>query len=376
LQTARAGGLTGRPDFFAAASLMPEMDALSEALRGMRITGAVFVSGEQTEPWAFRSPPSATVAPLLAQGSEHMVTFHLVTEGRATARVADHEVALEAGDIVVLPHGDAHVLGSGQGAEPVDATRLLGQILTGEIAVETGGGGGPVTRFVCGYFGCERYAERLFLAGLPPVFKVHLRGDPAGVWLESAIRHAVAEASTRQAGRMALLAKLAEALFVETLCRLLDELPPDRTGWLAAARDAVVGQALASLHRDPGRPWSLAELAKAAGTSRSVLVERFARFLGESPLAYLARWRLQLAARLLETSDRSVLQVALEVGYESEAAFSRAFKRELAISPARYRRGQAVGHAGGARAGATRRAAPPSDLRSRRARPGRHSPRR
>jgi hypothetical protein len=132
-----------------------------------------------------------------------------------------------------------------------------------------------VTRFVCGYFGCERYAERLFLAGLPPVFRVHIRGDPAGAWIESSIRHSVNEIEAGRAGRLALLSKLSEALFMETLCRYMDELPPERTGWLAAARDAVAGRALACIHRDPARAWTLPELAKEAGTSRTVLVERF-----------------------------------------------------------------------------------------------------
>jgi AraC-like DNA-binding protein len=148
----------------------------------------------------------------------------------------------------------------------------------------------------------------------------------------------VADSESGRAGRLAVLAKLSEALFVEALCRYMDDLPPEQTGWLAAARDEVAGNALACLHRDPGRPWTLDELAQAAGTSRTVLAERFTQLLGESPLAYLARWRQQLAARLLETTDRKVLRVALDVGYESEAAFSRAFKRQFGVPPARFRR--------------------------------------
>jgi AraC-like DNA-binding protein len=321
------------------------MDALSQALRSMRITGALFFNAELTAPWGFASPPSSTAQQMLAPGTEHLVLFHLVSEGRASARVSNHEpVALEAGDVVVLPHGDAHELSNGTVSRWIDATTLLPKILSGSLTLERGGGGGEVTRFICGYFGCERYAERLFLAGLPPVFKVNLRGDASGAWVEGSLRHLVAELESARAGRVALVSKLCEALFIQTLCRYMDELPLERTGWLAAARDAVVGSALACLHREPARAWTLAALAQEAGVSRSVLMERFTRYLGQAPLAYLAQWRLQLAARLLETTDHSALQVALDVGYESEAAFSRAFKRKFELPPARYRRRQARVH--------------------------------
>jgi AraC-like DNA-binding protein len=315
------------------------MDALSEALRGVRITGALFFNAEYGAPWGFASPPSASVAPLLAPGTEHLVFFHLLTEGQAKASVHGHDgVTLEAGDIVVFPHGDAHSLWNGRVHELHVRTDLLAKLLTGSLVSERGGGRGAVTRFVCGYFGCERYAERLFLAGLPPVFKVHIRGDPAGAWIESSICHSVNEIAAGRAGRLALLAKLSEALFMETLCRYMDELPPERAGWLAAARDEVAGRALATIHRDPARAWTLPELARDVGASRTVLVERFTRLLGEPPLAYLARWRLQLAARLLEATDHKVLQVAQEVGYGSEPAFNRAFKRTFEVPPAQYRR--------------------------------------
>jgi AraC-like DNA-binding protein len=314
------------------------MDALSQALRGMRITGALLFNAELTAPWGFASPPGSAARRLLAPDTEHLVLFHLVTEGKAIARVASEEVELGPGDVVVLPHGNAHELASGPVLELVDAATLLPKILAGSLELERGGGGGALTRFVCGYFGCERYAERLFLAGLPPLFKVSLRGDPSGEWIEGSLRHLLAEHASRRPGRAALISKLTEALFIETLARYLDRLPPDRTGWLAGARDEVVGRALAAFHRDPAAAWTLAEVAKEAGASRTVLAERFQRFLGQPPLAYLARWRLALAARLLDTTDRTALQVALEVGYESEAAFNRAFKREFELPPGRYRR--------------------------------------
>jgi len=314
------------------------MDALSEALGGMRITGAVVVDGEFTAPWGFTTPPSGSVPGFRTPGTEHLVLFHLVTEGRAVARVGQHQLELAPGDIVVIPHGDSHDLWNGRIRALVDGTGLLSKILAGELTVERGGGGGAVTRIICGSFGCERYAKRLFLAGLPPLFKVNLRGDSSGRWIEGSLRHLMSEVESGRVGRIALAARLTEALFIQTLCRFMDDLPSGGAGWLAAARDEMVGLTLALLHREPGQSWTLAELARRANTSRSVLAERFLRLVGEPPLAYLGRVRLQRGARLLETNDRTVLQVALEIGYGSEAAFSRAFKREFGVPPARYRR--------------------------------------
>lgn len=320
------------------------MDALSAALRDLRVTGALLFNAEMRDPWGYATPPSQQFAPLIAPGSEHLVLFHLITEGRATARVGQQEIALRAGDVVVIPHSAAHELWHGQPVNLVDGSLLLPKILSGSFALERGGGGGEKTTFVCGYFGCERYAERLFLAGLPPLFKVNIRGDGAGQWLEQAIRHALKAEEPERAGRAAVLARLAEALFVETLSRYMDALPAEQSGWLAAVRDEVAGSALALLHREPARAWTLDTLAMQAGTSRSVVTERFNRCLGESPLAYLARWRLQLAARLLETTDQKVLRVALAVGYQSEAAFNRAFKAQFSLPPAQYRRRRREGH--------------------------------
>ena len=325
------------------------MDALSEAMRAVRITGALFFNGEFAAPWRFATPAQDQVRPTVSPDSERLVLFHLVTEGRASARTAEHEeIELVAGDIVVFPHGDAHEMWQGRTSRLFPGTRLLPKLAKGELATEKWGGDGPVTRIICGYLGCERQAESLFLSGLPAILKTNVRGSPAGGWVESAIRHCVGEPELRQAGRVAVLAKLAEALFVETLCRYMDELPPARTGWLAGARDAKVGRALALLHRDPARAWTLPDLARASGTSRTVLVDRFAGLIGESPLAYLARWRLQLGARRLLDTNWKVLKIAQDVGYESEAAFSRAFRRQFGVPPGRYRRERKAGQPLGA----------------------------
>src|SRR5689334_21785070 len=261
------------PEFFAA---MNEPDALSEALRAVRLTGAIFFDAELGAPWGFAAPPVGEGARSLALAAEHVVLFHLVTEGSATARVkGQDDVGLEAGDILVVAQGDAHELWNGQGAQLIDTSSLLPKILSGAIVSERGGGGGAITRFVCGYIRCERRARQLYLAGLPPLFRVNVRKDVSGEWIESSIRHLASESESNRPGRTALLAKLAEALFIEALRRYMSELPPERTGWLAAARDQAVGNALASLHRDPARAWTVAGLAKQAGLSRTVFAERF-----------------------------------------------------------------------------------------------------
>jgi len=329
---------------------MSEPDPFSEALRSVRLSGAIFLDAELSAPWGFASAPASAAARLIAPSAEHLILFHLLVEGEASARIPGQgSVTLAAGDIAVLPRGDAHELWNGRVTALADSSTLLPRILEGAIASERGGGGGRMTKFICGYIGCDRQATRLFLAGLPPLFKVNIRREPSGEWLESAIRHLALQREPAAAGRSALLAKLAEALFIETLRRYMAELPRQRTGWLAAARDPAVGRALGAIHREPAHAWTVASLAQRAGMSRTVFAERFTRLLGEAPLTYVARCRMQLGARLLETTDETVLQVALSAGYESEAAFNRAFKREFDLPPARYRSRRRAGDRASAR---------------------------
>ncbi len=180
-------------------------------------------------------------------------------------------------------------------------------------------------------------SRRCFWRGLPSVFKVNIRNDGAGRWLENTIRFSVGEANESSAGSDAVLAKLSEALFVETLRRYIRCCPSSRRVGLRERGTLRSGKALALMHRSPARPWTIAELAKESGISRSVLAERFSHFLGEPPMTYLTRWRLQLGAQMLNSTSYSVAQIAAEVGYESEPAFNRAFKREFCLPPARFR---------------------------------------
>jgi AraC-like DNA-binding protein len=279
------------------------------------------------------------IAPYLSPGARHVIIYHLLTEGCASARLEDGErVALGAGDIVIFPHGDPHIVENGSPTKTMDMSQELARIFSQGLKLSKIGGGGEITKFVCGYMACEPRLSQVFLSGLPPLFKVSIRDDASGRWLENSIRFSVNQADTPRAGGEAVLAKLSEVLFVQTLRAYIANLPPEQTGWLAAARDSEVGKTLALMHRNPAHPWTLAGLAKEAGMSRSILAERFRRYLSEPPMVYLTRWRLRLGAEMLASTNYSVAQVAAEVGYESEAAFNRAFKREFGRPPARYRR--------------------------------------
>jgi AraC-like DNA-binding protein len=325
------------------------MDALSGMLGAVHMTGAIFVNARLSAPWGLTVPHVREFAATLAPGTEHLVNYHLIAEGHALARIEGvPEMRLAPGDILILPHGDGHSLSNGAPTQFVDTGTRLAGYLSGDLIDDELGEGGEPTHMICGFFGCDRHAAQLFLAGLPPMLRLHIRGDAAGEWLEASIRHLVGESASGRPGGAVLLSKMAEAIFVESLRRYVEQLPAEQTGWLAAVRDPIVGRALARLHREPHRPWTLETLAAATAASRSVLAERFTRLLGEPPLAYLARWRMQVAARLLQRTEKTVVQLACEVGYESEAAFSRAFKREFGLPPSQYRR--RLKHAAEARA--------------------------
>jgi AraC-like DNA-binding protein len=315
------------------------MDALSEVLRVVKLDSAIYFNAVFGEPWCLASPEAPALAPLLAREGAHVIIYHLLVEGRAYVTPRDGErVALSAGDLVTLPHGHGHVLGSGPRVAPIDALAALPGVLERGLELLRLGGTGASSRFICGFLACDPQLSQGLLGGLPPLVKVSIREDPSGEWLENSLKFSVAQAANREAGASATLAKLSEVVFAETLRRYIRGLPEGQTGWLAGARDVEVGRVIALLHQRPAHPWTVAELAREAGLSRTVLAERFRQLLGEPPMAYLTRWRLRLGARSLITTSRSMAQIAAEVGYDSEAAFNRAFKREYGLPPARYRK--------------------------------------
>jgi len=314
------------------------MDAFSQILSGVHLTGAVFFSAEFSAPWGLSTPTAKAMAATAGLGAEHLVLYHLVIEGGAVIELFDgHRTELSAGDIVVFPHGDPHHMFYGSGKLPYPNYGISAKIKSRDLSPLRAGGGGDTSRFVCGYMSCDPHLSRPILQGLPPVFKVNIRTDPSGRWLENSILHLVDEAASGRIGSDAMLAKLSEALFVDTLRRYVSSLPEQQTGWLTGVRDPVVGKSLGLLHSRIAHPWTIESLADEVGISRSALVQRFRRYLSEPPMAYLTRWRLQLAARSLERTARGVAEIAAEVGYESEAAFNRAFKREFGQPPGRYR---------------------------------------
>ncbi len=314
------------------------MDALSQTLRVVRLVGAIFLHGRFTAPWCYQAPPADAAAPVLEPTAERVVIFHMVTEGECWVQLG-HEAPLRlmAGDVVVFPQGDAHRMSSQPGLPPATGARLT-EVLARRPRLLAYGGGGDTTRLVCGYLACDARLARMLLAGLPPVLKVSVRGSDAGLWLEASVRYALAEARSPRPGGQGLLAKLAEVLFIEVLRIYMNGQAEERTDWLAGVNDRIVGAALRALHAQPARPWTLEELARTAGSSRSVLAERFLQLVGQTPMQYLGQWRMLLACNLLARSNAPLAHIAEEVGYQTDTAFSRAFRREVGMPPAAWRR--------------------------------------
>jgi AraC family transcriptional regulator, alkane utilization regulator len=321
------------------------MDALSDVLGVIRLTGAVFLEMQLRAKWSYLTAPARTIADVLMPDADHVIPYHLVTEGTCYARLVDGDfVTLTAGDLVMFPGGDRHVLATaGPAAGKLVPTDITGDSLRtllrrGEVVEWKAGRTGDETRIVCGYLACDRRLAEPILLSLPRLLKVRLRDGGTAAWVRSSIGYSVAESAAQRPGSAMVLARLSEVLFAEAVRHHMDTLLPDAPGWLAALRDRYVGRALALLHEDPAHPWTVEKLARKVGLSRSALGQRFTELIGSPPMQYLTRWRTSLAARQLRDSDVPIIRVATEVGYESEAAFNRAFKREFGLPPATWRR--------------------------------------
>lgn len=324
-----------------AAGTRVPMDTLSEILRGVRLSGAVFLRAELSAPWCVEVPAAHVIAQILMPSAEHIARYHLITEGRCVVKPDGGEpVTVEAGDIVLFPHDESHLIGSHLHIAPVNMRAVAERDGWQRLPLIRYGGGGETVKVVCGFLACEPRLCRPVLAALPTVVKVNIRSSPTGAWIENSIRYAADQARSPRPGGDALLAKLSETLFVETLRAYVETLPTERTGWFAGLRDPLVGAALALMHERPGDDWTLDRLAKQVGASRTVLADRFTHFLDEPPMHYLTRWRLAIAADLLRSGRLALTRVAETVGYQSEAAFNRAFKREYGVPPATWRRGR------------------------------------
>ena len=317
------------------------MDALSDVLKSLRLEGAVYINAEFTAPWCVQSKFGLGSVRARLAGAEHVLFFHCLTEGRCKVRLADSAEALDvaAGDLVLFSNEDKHVMGSDLQLEPVEAASLIGpDAVEADLIQMRHGGGGAATRFVCGYLSCSRTLCRPLLEALPRVLRIPIGEGPTAALLRELLRAGVLESSMSRPGAESMLAKLSELMFVAALRRYVESMPPGGKGWLAGVRDAQVGRALALLHAKPNRAWTVDELAREVALSRSAFADRFAALVTEPPIQYLMRWRLALAAQTLRSGREAIGRVAEHSGYESEASFSRAFKREFGVSPAAWRK--------------------------------------
>ncbi|HEU4357552.1 MAG TPA: AraC family transcriptional regulator [Xanthobacteraceae bacterium] len=315
------------------------MDALSDVLRIVRLKGGVFLHAEFTAPWCIFSRFAPEDCGKLLEGIEHIVLYHYVIEGRLAAQIPNHKpVEAKTGEVIIFPHNDPHLLGSHLDLPPVPSREVVRPSPDGGLLVMRHGGGGEETRVVCGFLGCDRLEGNLLGGVLPPVLRFDTRQGNAAAWVKSSLEFAANEIAARRPGSDTVLAKLSELLFVEAVRHYVESLPQEQTGWLAGLKDPFVSRALALLHKHVARQWTVDELGRKVGLSRSALAERFTRLIGEPPMRYLARWRIQLAAHELRTSDKALARIAADVGYESEAAFNRAFKRSLGVPPAAWRK--------------------------------------
>jgi AraC-like DNA-binding protein len=303
----------------------------------------VFVDAEFTAPWCALARFGLSSAAGRLGKSDHVLFFHWLTEGECKVRLAGSTQVIDAraGDLILFPHDDQHVLGTDLRLAPVEGFGQDASSNTGLLHLRLGGGG-ATTRFVCGYVACHREVLRPLLEALPRVLRIPIGESPAAESLREVLRLGVQESAATSEGSASLRAKLAELLFVEALRRHAASQSPEARGWLAGIRDPQIGRALMLLHRDTDHDWSVDELARQVALSRSSLGERFTELVGESPMQYLIRLRLALAAQALSAGLLTIGQVAQRSGYESETAFTRAFKREFGVPPSAWRRSQSA----------------------------------
>jgi AraC-like DNA-binding protein len=338
---ARASGVAG-PTSPSPEARSPS-DTLSDVLQAVRLTGALFFLVDASTPWVAEAPASGDLAPAILPHAQHIVSYHVVRQGVCWCESPGQTpLQLETGDVLLVPHGHAYQLASTCGIRTGwsldEALGWFRAMAGGQLPfVVTEGGGGPERiQLVCGFLGCDALPFNPVLAMLPALVRVRVHTE-AGRRVHALLEFAIAESKSDRPGSRSVLLRIAELVFVEVLRSYVTTAVDDGANWLGGLRDAVVGRALARLHAEPARAWTLPELAREAGASRSVLAERFTSFVGHPPIEYLTHWRMQLAAVRLAAGAAPVSAVASEVGYESEAAFCRAFKKVTGVTPASWR---------------------------------------
>jgi AraC-like DNA-binding protein len=319
-------------------------DPLSDVLQGVRLTGALFFRVRASRPWGIDVPASRAFASIILPGSTAVISYHVVLEGSGWVLMPGTEPAgFGPGEVLIFPHGDPYSLKSAPDVAAEypeeEAVAFFRDMAAGRLPFEVveGGGEPPPTLYACGYLGCDAGPFNPLLAALPRFLRVRRTGGAGGDLLDRTLELALARPDLGDPGSANVRLRLCELAFVEALRRHLRGLSETEAGWLAGLRDPIAGRALALLHADPARPWTLDALARAAGASRAVLAARFAERVGRPPMQYLTRWRMQCAARRLDEPGARVSAVAHAVGYESEAAFCRAFKKVAGLSPAAWR---------------------------------------
>ena len=314
------------------------MDALSDVLRAVRLTGAVFFDVQASEPWVAETPQGQSIVGAIFPGADHLISYHVITGGACYGGlIGQPAIHLSAGDVIVFPHGHAHAMSSAPGMREAPDPAKFRRPGAGQLpfSLSVGNAHAEPAHLVCGFLACDARPFNPLLSALPPVIKV---SDHEGGAIAAFVQLALAESKAPRPGGESVLGRLSELMFVDVVRRYLASLPPDRADGLAALREPFVGRALAALHQSPARDWTLEALAHEVGLSRSALAERFTQFVGHPPMQYLTSWRMQLAANYLMSSTDSVAQVAERVGYESEAAFSRAFKKAVGAAPSHWRK--------------------------------------
>ena len=334
------------------------MDVLSDVLRVVRLSGAVFFTADFSSPWALESPIPEMLAAAVMPQAECVVLFHILVDGECEVTCHGHPMtSMRSGDVIVFPRGDQHTMRSHGGGAPAPLASVFSPGGRDEPAQLSYGGGGRTSRFVCGYLNCDQRFSPL-VEGLPTMLLVRSEDDYSAIeavdvsgsrptvmppgsrtWLGTTLKFTIAEARAARPGNVAMLGRLTELMFVEILREYMDRLPANHGGWLAGIKDAHVGKALRLMHTNPVHDWTVDELAREVALSRSVLAQRFTDLLGETPMRYLANWRMQLAKQMLREGTCSMQEVASRVGYDSEAAFNRAFKRATGSPPATWRKG-------------------------------------
>ncbi|HST80650.1 MAG TPA: AraC family transcriptional regulator [Kineosporiaceae bacterium] len=319
------------------------MDVLSDVLLAVRLTGAIFFHIDARAPFATESPPPEAIADRISGDCDHFIAFHVVTDGSCWASAVDQlesPVLLSAGEMVIYPAGNANILASAPGMrahpDPSLYYHPVQSALPFPIVVNTDGTGDQC-RFACGFLACDSRPFNPLLESLPPMVHAPVSAR-SWRWMSGLLEAAVEASDGRNAGQEAILAKLSELMFVEALRAHIDRLPPEARSWVAGLRNAEVGAALRLLHGRFAEPWTLELLAREVGMSRSAFADRFTTYVGVPPMTYLARWRLQVAARMLQGGSVSVAHVSAAVGYESESAFNRAFKKQVGAPPGSWRR--------------------------------------